>query len=137
MSKPNRALPFRNEEELFPNDENKCRELLFVFKYFFKVELMKNPLGVMSHSTATFVVQKLMEMCEPSSLEMYMSIVEKYFLALSVHLAGCRVVQKCLALANYEQNTRIGLMLENCRILFRLLRNKNGTYVAQVELIKY
>ena len=86
ISKPNRALPFRNEEELFPNDENKCRELLFVFKYFFKVELMKNPLGVMSHSTATFVVQKLMEMCEPSSLEMYMSIMEKYFLALSVHL---------------------------------------------------
>ena len=75
-----------------------------MFKYFFKVELMKNPLGVMSHSTATFVVQKLMEMCKPSSLEMYMSIVEKYFLALFVYLGDISSCLDCLG-------TRTELML--------------------------
>ena len=95
---------------------------------------MKNPLATMNHPTATFVVQKLMEACDSARLEMYVSIVEQHFLSLSIHPVGCRVVQKCFALANSEQKARIGLMLENYRTLVKLLRNKNGTYVAQVGM---
>ena len=95
---------------------------------------MKNLLATMNHPTATFVIQKLMEACDSARLEMYVSTVEQHFLRLSIHPAGCRVVQKCLALVNSEQKARIGYMLENYRTLVRLLKNKNGTYVAQVGM---
>ena len=98
---------------------------------------MKTPLDVMKHPTATFVIQKLLEVVDSSRLELCVSTVEEHFLSLSVHAAGCRVVQKCLALANTDQKNRIGLKLENYRVLIKLLRNKNGTYVAQVTYLTF
>ena len=95
---------------------------------------MKNLLATMNYPTATFVVQKLMEACDSAMLEMYVSTVGQHFFSLSIYSAGCRVVQKCFALVNSEQKARIGLMLENYKTLVMLLKNKNGTYVAQVGM---
>ena len=50
------------------------------------------------------------------------------------YLVSAEIVQKCFALVNSEQKARIGLMLENYKTLVMLLKNKNGTYVAQVGM---
>ena len=98
---------------------------------------MSDALSAMNHSTATFVVQKLIEVADSSSMEMFVSNVEKNFAALSLNPAGCRVVQKCIQMANPQQQINIVLQLENYKTIVSLLRNKHGTYVAQVKLSRY
>ena len=57
----------------------------------------------MNHPTATYVVQMLLETTDAAGLAAMVAAVARQFRWLSNHPAGCRVVQKILALASSEQ----------------------------------
>jgi len=99
-----------------------------------ETELLSDIVTAMNHSSATYVVQTLLETTDSVGLERIVSVVTSQFRSLSYHPAGCRVVQKCLSLADPAQQNSIVRLLGNQTTLLGLLRNKNGIYVAQACL---
>jgi len=99
-----------------------------------QMELMKSAVNAMNHPKATYVIQKLIEVADSDSMEMFVTSVTQHFNWLSCNPAGCRVVQKCLLMSSPTQQLKIIAQLENIRTLIMLLKNKYGTHVVQTCL---
>ena len=86
----------------------------------------------MNHPKATFVVQKLIEVANSRSMEMFVDSVTKHFSWVACHPAGSRVVQKCTLMSSPDLQSKIFTNIQDSRSLLMLAKNKYGTRVVQV-----
>ena len=93
---------------------------------------MVNAVNAMNHPKATYVMQKLMDVADSASMEIFVDKVTHNFSWLACNPAGCRVLQKCLLMSSPDQQCEITTQLENSKTLLMLLKNKYGTHVVQV-----
>jgi len=99
-----------------------------------QTELMASGVSAMNHPKATFVVQKLIEVADSRSMEMFVDKVTKHFSWVACHPAGSRVVQKCTLMSSPDLQTRIFTNIQDSRSLIMLAKNKYGTRVVQTCL---
>ena len=94
---------------------------------------MASGVSAMNHPKATFVVQKLIEVADSRSMEMFVDNVAKHFSWVACHPAGSRVVQKCTLMSSPDLQSRIFTKIQDSGSLIMLAKNKYGTRVVQVR----
>ena len=98
--------------------------------------MLCHPLGLFSlmiNKNSIYVIQKLLEVLPPSSIEPLVSHILSNFVKLSLDCYGCRVVQTLLNSCALKKN-RVYEMFTNANTALVLSTDRYGTYVAQACL---
>ena len=78
-----------------------------------------------------YVLQKLFEFGTPDHCEGLARILENQCVQLSMHIYGCRVVQRALEYVGTDRLIALVSELENPHILLRCVHDSNGNHVIQ------
>ena len=88
---------------------------------------------LLTGSTSTYVLQKLITALPSVHLGPLLSKVLESFIQLSMNVTGCRAVQLLLEFCSSDQQMEFISLLSQQRVLVDLVTNPFGTYVAQVK----
>lgn len=126
-----RFLQKKIDENVIPNSQIRMENFKVIFKeiYPYIYELIIDPFG-------NYLVQKLIDYCDESSLNLILEILQYNLFQISINQHGTRALQKIINSLNNEY--QLSLLINGLSpFIIELIKDLNGNHVIQKILNKY
>ncbi|KAK2955747.1 putative Peptidase T [Blattamonas nauphoetae] len=97
------------------------------------IDKKSNPIHLMTHCFANYVVQKICELCSDELFQQLLVLLRSHFYTLSFDTFGCRVLQSAIPRMGQEKCTLLTAELyHNC---IKAIHHQNANHVLQKSIL--